>query len=485
MPQTKKSLFSKIAWNVSGPAVPLAIALIAVPKLLNGYGDARFGFLSIVWALIGYFSIFDFGLGRALTKLASDRLGSARQGEIPALSATALTAMLMLGIAAAATVLAIAPTLVGLLELPDALIEETTSSLRILALSLPFVIVSAGAVGLLEAHGSFKASNLIRIGMGVLNFGGPLLVLCWSQSLVPATVSLAVTRVLACSAYLIVANREGYIVLSNFRIISSYVRELLAFGSWITVSNLVSPLMAQLDKFIVGSVVAVALLPLYSVPSDLVSRLGFAPMAIVGVFFPAFAAAKAASNSTETKRLYGGALDVVLGTMLPCCLILTMFSSEGLAFWLDETFAEKAAPLVVWLTVGLLANSAARVPSALLQATGRPDVTAKIHLIELPVYAVGLWALLAHYGVAGAAIAWAVRMALDLIFLKIATARLLPDLSRITWNKLTLIVIGTVTLFASTLIDNMYLKVAIAAVAGATGLSLSSRSLLGLKKDFK
>jgi len=54
---------------------------------------------------------------------------------------------------------------------------------------------------------------------------------------------------------------------------------------------------------------------------------------------------------------------------------------------------------------------------------GRPDLTAKLHLIELPVYLTALVVLTKRYGVEGAAIAWSGRCALDMVLLFIAVRR--------------------------------------------------------------
>ena len=59
-------------------AVPVLIALAAIPLLIKGMGEERFGLLSIIWMGVGYFSLFDLGLGRALTKLIAERLGLSR-----------------------------------------------------------------------------------------------------------------------------------------------------------------------------------------------------------------------------------------------------------------------------------------------------------------------------------------------------------------------------------------------------------------------
>ena len=60
-----------------------------------------------------------------------------------------------------------------------------------------------------------------------------------------------------------------------------------------------------------------------------------------------------------------------------------------------------------------------------MHSAGRPDLTAKLHIIELPFYLLILWWLLNAYGIVGVAIAWVLRVAVDTIILFIMANRLL------------------------------------------------------------
>jgi hypothetical protein len=75
----------------------------------------------------------------------------------------------------------------------------------------------------------------------------------------------------------------------------------------------------------------------------------------------------------------------------------------------------------------VLVNSMAHVPFAHLQSVGRPDVTAKFHLMELPVYVVMLFLLARSWGITGVAVAWLVRVMIDTFLLFWFSSRLLPE----------------------------------------------------------
>ncbi len=99
--------------NLLGSGLPLLVAIIAIPLLIDGLGLARFGVLTIIWMVVGYFSLFDLGLGRALTKLVAEKLGHDNNNEIPALIWTALLLMLILGVVGALIIVVVSPWLVA------------------------------------------------------------------------------------------------------------------------------------------------------------------------------------------------------------------------------------------------------------------------------------------------------------------------------------------------------------------------------------
>src|SRR5207302_2104817 len=82
-----------------------------------------------------------------------------------------------------------------------------------------------------------------------------------------------------------------------------------------------------------------------------------------------------------------------------------------------DDFARQSSSALRWLALGVLTNSMASLPFALLQGVGRADLTAKIHLSEAPFYLFLLVWLIRHYGINGAAIAWCARTTVDMSLL--------------------------------------------------------------------
>ena len=73
-----RSLASNTLWNLFGNCFPVLVAVVCLPVLKRGLGTERLGIMSLAWVLIGYFSLFDLGLSRALTKLVAERIAQRR-----------------------------------------------------------------------------------------------------------------------------------------------------------------------------------------------------------------------------------------------------------------------------------------------------------------------------------------------------------------------------------------------------------------------
>jgi O-antigen/teichoic acid export membrane protein len=424
-----KRLVRNTLWNLAGNLAPLLVAFFCIPPLVRALGTSRFGILTLIWAVIGYAAIFDFGLGRALTQLVATKLGTEAQSDVPGLVWTSQLMMMGLGFGGTGALLLLSGWLaMHVLHVPADLQRETTTSLYLLAFSIPVVISTAGLRGLLEAHQLFAVTSALRVPVAVFNFAAPLLVLPFSHNLPPVVATLAAGRFLTWCAHLfycgktVPALRQG--VLWN----GHAIRPLLQFGGWMTVSNIVGPLMVTLDRFVIAALVSVAAVAYYATPFEVVSKLWLVPAALMGVMFPAFSMTFV-QDRARTAVLYDRSIKLLFFCLFPVIITVIVLAHDGLKLWLSADFAEHSTRVLQLLAAGIFINCLAQVPFALIQGVGRPDLSAKLHLLELPGSLLALWYLSRHYGINGAALVWAARALIDALFLFGISKRFLPQSS--------------------------------------------------------
>ena len=418
-------MLRNVSWGLAGMGLPLLLGAVAIPFLLRNLGVESLGILTLVWALIGYFSLFDFGLGRALTQQISVSLAADNSKDVPALAKSGLLFTLVTGVAGGLLLAALAEPLgFQWLGISKPLQQSAAWSLLIAALGIPMTTATAGLGGILEAYGDFRTVNLLRMMLGIANFGLPVLcVLLVGPSLSWIIASLIGARFVVLIGHLIFVNKRLPSGWRAMPVSKVQLRRLSSFGAWLTISNLVSPLMVNADRFVISMVLGAEMVAYYTVPSEMLMRLLILPSALSAVLFPRLAG-MLVSDQVNAVSLYRQCLSWCALVMTPVCLATALLSRWGLSLWLGTDFADRSWQIVVCLAVGVWVNSLAFVPFAAIQAAGHAKVTAKIHMVELLGYVPLLFWVLSTFGLIGAALVWVARVCIDMVAMFWAAARL-------------------------------------------------------------
>ena len=357
-------LWHNTGWNLCGTVLPMTIGVFVLPRLVERFGAGRFGILAIAWALVGYLSLFDFGLGRTLTKLVAERLGCGDTDAIPALWSGALALITAQGVIGGGLLAAISPWLANsVLKLPGELQAEALRSLLVVALMVPVVTSSAGLRGFLEAHCAFPALNTVKIFLGISGFLGPLIVIGFSRNVSYAILTLFAGRLGAWYAYWVLCRR---LTATPFRLLllsRSELMSLLRFGGWMTVSNVVSPMMNSLDTFLVGALVSVSQIQYYSIPAEAVTKGLLIPSSLAAALFPVFSALFAADRS-RAEYIYAQSILLLSVCLAPFVVGCVLLAKPGLSLWMGAEFAGRSYRVAQVIAAGVFMNGIASVPFA-------------------------------------------------------------------------------------------------------------------------
>jgi len=424
-------LTRSIIWNIAGTSLPLVVGVGVVPVIIRELGTERFGFLSVIWMLIGYLSIFDLGLSRTLTKLVADRLAIGRESDVAPLASTAFIIVLVCSTVVGAIVALLSDYLAHrIFGTSPTLVPEARAAILWLSVSLPFVLLATALTGLLEAYQQFPATNAVRIPFGSLMLATPLAVIPFTHDLGDITAALAAVRVLNAGVlcaitFKVIPQLRGH--MTAFR--RDFVGPLMSFGGWLTISSVVGPMMVYFDRFLIAATLGGTAVAYYTVPYDILNRLLAIPNAIQGVLFPTFATLRA-QGSPRAVSVFTRSSTYTILLMIPPLIGVMLFSTQGLAIWISGKFALHAASIARILMIGIVLNAMARTPLVFVQGAGYAKWTGLLHLIELPCYGVALWVLIKANGIDGVAYAWSGRVAVDTIALYAMSVRLEPNLSR-------------------------------------------------------
>jgi len=421
---TGKLLARNTILNFIGQVLPLIVAVITLPFIIRGLGTERFGLLSLAWVVLGYFTIFDLGLGRATTKFIAEALGKGEPDQVSSLVWTAVVIQMILSSLGVLVLINITPFLVErILNIPPELTGEARNIFYLLAVAIPLILITSSFSGVLEAAQRFDLLNAVRVPSSISTYLLTLIGLALGFQLTGIVVLILIARFGTLLALIILAMRI-FPKIRKFSLHFVLFPRLFTYGVWIMVSNVVSPILMYLDRFLIASLLSVAAVAYYTVPYEALTRLWIIPGSLIMSLFPAFSALGRIEHQQRIEALFARSIKYTLLILGPIILVLALFSEDILTIWVGADFAIQSTVIMQILAFGVLINSIANIPYALLQGVGRPDIIAKFHLLELPLYMGTAWFLINRWGITGAAAAWTIRVLLDAILLFAAAFRI-------------------------------------------------------------
>jgi O-antigen/teichoic acid export membrane protein len=397
-----------------GGLLPLAVSLVTIPIYISVIGESRYGVLAISWLLLGYFGLFDLGLGRATAQRIA-KLGIERSAERSETFWTALALNFVLGGVGALLMWPLAMYFFGnYFVVEEALRLEILSAIPWLVMAVPIATLSGVLVGTLQGCFRFLELNILSATSSILLQTLPLAIaVVFGPNLLWLVTATVLTRLLMISIFF---HRCYLQIFSGFKPKFSYrlSRKLIKYGGWVTVSSTIGPMMVVLDRFIIGAMLGAKFVTYYTIPFQLGERTSIIPVALSSALFP-----RLAQNRTgpEGFTLVESAIKALAVVLTPLFLLGIFFIDWFLAIWIGRDFADQASWAGQVILLGFWANAIARVPHALLQASGRPDVVATCHLAEILPYFLMLYLGLHFFGIAGAAMAFSIRAGVDALLL--------------------------------------------------------------------
>jgi O-antigen/teichoic acid export membrane protein len=412
-----------ISWNLAGLGLPLVAAVVSIPHLLRLVGSETFGLLSLAWSITALSGLFDLGLGRATTRIVADMKGRDDWAAARATVRTALKATWAFGCIGCLLFL----TLSGL-DLATRLKLQATSAAQIglamamLAPCVPCQAAMATYRGVSEGLHEFRGVSVVRMAVGAASFLAPWAMALIHPDIVWLTLALLLTRLVALLAFRWLALRHlnRHIGPPAQGADGVAMRRLVADGGWLSVSAVASPLLVQGDRFLIASTLSAATVTVYSVPFDLVTQLLVLVSAVATVAYPSFATALGARPQEARVLFRRWLLRIALGMAMVCAAAAACLP-WFMTWWIGPTLHPESIRAGQWLCLGVWVNALGAMFLSWHHAHSRYRLTATLHLFELPLHLLALLLLLPRFGVAGAAMAWTLRVSLDALLLGLAS----------------------------------------------------------------
>jgi O-antigen/teichoic acid export membrane protein len=415
------SIVRNSAWNLTGMVVSTLFTIPSFAIYSRSLGVELLGLLTLAFSIVGYASSFDLGLSRALIRQVSIHIDD--KGTVKAYMGTTTVFVGVVSLVIAAIVWAGSGWLTTYLNVSPVHRADATASFHWLSLSVPPYVLSLVGSAYFEGKEDFKMVNIVRAATGALNAIAGVVCVYWVPTLSAVVAALCASRWLLCVAVFVLyradVNHDDTVkrpALWTFD--RAALRSSLSYGGWLTVTNVIGPVMGYFDRFVLSHVAGARVVAFYTMPAEIIARLLQLPGAVSKALFPRL-----------SKRHHTAAEDRRIGTLLTLAfsvLIIVPFFTFApllLSVWMGPGYAAESAIVLRILLVGFFFNSLAFAPFTDLQARGYSKTTAVIHAAQVIPYLAALILLTYFYGITGTAITWTARTVIDYVLLDVYARR--------------------------------------------------------------
>jgi len=410
------SILRNSGWNVMGLVVPSLMLIPAFGIYSRVLGVELLGLLTLSFTIVGFASSLDLGLSRVLIRQVS--MHRRDLGMVKIFMGTTTVFVAAVSVLLTALTMVAAPWLVRFLSVSPENSADAVTAFYWLALTIPPYLLALVGTAYFEGQEKFRSMNILRCASGALNaVTGVAAVLC-IPTLTAVLAALCISRWLFCfSVYWLYVREVNRLDAMGHRALwlfsGSVLWSSLAYGSWLTVTNVIGSIMTYSDRFVLSHLAGANIVAFYTVPSEVVARLSIVPAAIARSLFPRL-----------SKQHVDAAVDRRIGYWLTfsssaiALVPVFIFASEILGIWMGPEYTGTPATVLRILLIGFFFNALATGPSTDLQARGHAKIAAGIHLTQVLPYIGGLVWLTQAYGIVGTALAWSLRMLAECILME-------------------------------------------------------------------
>jgi O-antigen/teichoic acid export membrane protein len=399
----KLDLLRNALSNLAGAVVPAVVALVTVPMVVKGLGEAGYGLYSLVTAIVGYFAVLDINVTAGSVKYIAQFNAGAERERISETITFGVLVYAALGLLGALVLYLGAGWFVGTLyTVPPALHDEAIVTLKLAALGFFITQLANYLQSVPQALMRFDISSRVEVLFGIFVPLLTVFVLMLGYGLVEVILVRVAASVLNC---LVLWQAIANLVpdLSWRAPAGPLKRQLLHFSAYSFFSRFATLTYAHADKLIVGALAGVQALAWFSVAASLANRILSLTYRLAGVFFPAASSLAAAGQHELLNRIYLKANRYIVFINASVLVLVAVFAYPILLFWMNAEFARNGALVMAVIALSQFVDSLTNLPSLVNDGMGHPRISGMFALARAVLGTLLVWLGVSRWGIDGAA----------------------------------------------------------------------------------
>jgi O-antigen/teichoic acid export membrane protein len=411
----KAGIIKNVSSSWLGLIVNVVTGIIISPYILHRLGDDAFGLWVLVFAITGYYGLFDFGIRSSVVRFVAKYSAVGDQEQLNRIVNTSLLSygclgLFLLGLTAIGTFF-----VDRIFHVPVAYVGTARILFFIVGSSLAVGFPFAVFTGILEGLQKFYLPNLINITttllravliVVVLNHGFGLL----AVALITAVVPLINSLVNAINVFRITQVRF------NLRLASAATfRQIFNYSSVTFMISLATRLRFKTDALVIGSFLSAAAITQFAIASRLVDYASDFVDSLAQIFVPMSSHLEATGDMERLRKVYVAGNQACALIIFPICAGLIILGKSVIEVWMGAKYIASSYPVLLILLIPATLRMAQATSGRILFGIARHKALAWVTLTEGLLNLALSIALVRPFGIVGDALGTAIPLTLTCV----------------------------------------------------------------------
>ena len=333
--------------------VSVIVTFFLMPFIIHSLGDRMYGLWMVIGSFLGFYWLFDFGLGSAIQRYVSRAIGKEDYKEANLVINTSLFLFLIIGLFA--LLISFIVAIIAPLFIKD--ISELILFRKIIiilgcsfSMGLPMRVFS----GILTAHLRYDLNSGVTILKLLIR---TILIVIFLKKgygiLALALITFTVDLINYIISFILARKIAKYLILSKKLIDKTKIKSLFKYSIFTFIAQIADKLRFNIDNFVIAAFVGLNFVTVYSIASRLIQYFINFIVSAVGLMTPVFSHYESKGDYTAIREKF--ILVTKLSSYLSILIggTLIIFGKVFIERWMGKDYLS-AYPLLVILVIPIV-----------------------------------------------------------------------------------------------------------------------------------
>jgi len=389
------------------------IGFLMMPFVVDKLGDIRYGVWILIMNMIGYLGLLDFGVSGSIAKYVAEYQARKDKEGLDRVCSTAFFIYLFFGALAFLGSIAISLHLLPLFKIPAEHLRETQYVAVIVGLEIALTLPISFFSGYMRGMQRYDVLAGIALGVNLVRSGFTILLLLRGHGLIALALLHVFTAIGSGIIKIVYVVRKSPDLRIKYGLVNrEKISMVVNYSVHIFLYYIATRLIFAIDTLIIGYFLTAQAVTFYAIPQRLIEYLRVLIMA-TGVVLPTASHFDATGELEKIKGILIKGTKYSLIIALPVGIAYGIVGEEFLGLWMGPKYASPCYPVLLVLSIGILAHISQFTAIQVLQGINRHKFTAQSAVAEGVVKFTLCYLLVGDYGNLGVAIGTSIPMLLN------------------------------------------------------------------------